>query len=154
MALCRLACVIIVVLAPAHPNVPGTLHMGWTPLRRGTRGLYADLAYLLICVTGTGLKDALLLLEPMANDPVNYVRQGALIASAMILVQQNEITCPKVAHFRQLYTKVSFMLIGVSFCPTHFVTRHARAAAALWSHVRVVVVAGTPSPGCPLLLGT
>ncbi len=48
-----------------------------------------------------------MLLEPMTNDPVNYVRQGALIASAMILVQQNEITCPKVAHYRQLYTKVS-----------------------------------------------
>jgi 26S proteasome regulatory subunit N2 len=38
------------------------------------------------------------LIEPMTNDPVNYVRQGALIASAMILVHQNEVTCPKVGH--------------------------------------------------------
>lgn len=33
----------------------------------------------------------------MTNDPVNYVRQGALIASALIMIQQTEITCPKVA---------------------------------------------------------
>ncbi|XP_050414052.1 26S proteasome non-ATPase regulatory subunit 1 isoform X2 [Patella vulgata] len=59
-----------------------------------------------IACAGTGLKEALTLLEPMTNDPVNYVRQGALVASALVLVQQNEITCPKVAHFRQLYTKI------------------------------------------------
>merc|ERR1719394_391973 len=40
-----------------------------------------------IACAGTGNKDALALIEPMKNDPVNYVRQGALIASAMILVQ-------------------------------------------------------------------
>lgn len=33
----------------------------------------------------------------MTNDPVNYVRQGALIASALIMIQQTEITCPKVS---------------------------------------------------------
>jgi len=37
---------------------------------------------------------------------VNYVRQGALIASALILVQQTEALCPKVKDFRQLYSKV------------------------------------------------
>jgi len=42
-------------------------------------------------------QEAINLIEPMTNDPVNYVRQGALIASAMILVQQNEVTCPKVS---------------------------------------------------------
>ncbi|XP_005095836.1 26S proteasome non-ATPase regulatory subunit 1 [Aplysia californica] len=59
-----------------------------------------------IACAGTGLKDAIGLLEPMANDPINYVRQGALIASALILIQHNESTCPKVTHFRQLYAKV------------------------------------------------
>lgn len=59
-----------------------------------------------IACAGTGLKDAIALLEPMTNDPVNYVRQGALIASALILVQHNEASCFKVTHFRQLYSKV------------------------------------------------
>lgn len=59
-----------------------------------------------IACSGTGLKEALSLLEPMTNDPVNYVRQGALIASALVLVQQNENTCPKVAHYRSLYSKI------------------------------------------------
>lgn len=59
-----------------------------------------------IACAGTGLKEAINLIEPMMNDPVNYVRQGALIASAMILVQQNEVTCPKVTHFRQMYSKI------------------------------------------------
>lgn len=59
-----------------------------------------------IACAGTGLKEAINLLEPMTNDPVNYVRQGALIASAMILIQQTESTCPKVKDFRTLYAKV------------------------------------------------
>ncbi|KAI9517328.1 26S proteasome non-ATPase regulatory subunit 1, partial [Dissostichus eleginoides] len=59
-----------------------------------------------ICCAGTGNKEAINLLEPMTNDPVNYVRQGALIASALIMVQQTEVTCPKVNQFRQLYSKV------------------------------------------------
>ncbi|KAL0624820.1 26S proteasome non-ATPase regulatory subunit 1 [Plecturocebus cupreus] len=45
-----------------------------------------------------GDSEAINLLEPMTNDPVNYVRQGALIASALIMIQQTEITCPKLAH--------------------------------------------------------
>ncbi|XP_070182370.1 26S proteasome non-ATPase regulatory subunit 1-like, partial [Littorina saxatilis] len=56
----------------------------------------------MVCV----LQEAISLLEPMTNDPVNYVRQGALIASALIIVQHNEVSCPKVTHFRQLYSKV------------------------------------------------
>ena len=44
------------------------------------------------------MKEALNILEPMINDPVNYVRQGALLASAMVLVQQNDHTCPKVSN--------------------------------------------------------
>lgn len=42
----------------------------------------------------------------MTNDPVNFVRQGALIASALILVQQTETINSKVKDFRQLYAKV------------------------------------------------
>merc|ERR1712025_642073 len=50
--------------------------------------------------------EALGLIEPMKNDPTNYVRQGALIASALILVQHTEQTCPKVKDFRAMYAKV------------------------------------------------
>lgn len=59
-----------------------------------------------IACAGTGLKEAIALLDPMTNDPVNFVRQGALIASAMILIQQTETTCPRVKDFRALYAKV------------------------------------------------
>lgn len=46
------------------------------------------------------------MIEPLTQDPVNYVRQGALLASAMLLIQQTEVLCPKVKEFRALYTKV------------------------------------------------
>lgn len=60
-----------------------------------------------IACAGTGLREAIALLEPMVMfDPVNFVRQGALIASAMILIQQTEATCPKVTFFRQSYAQV------------------------------------------------
>lgn len=60
-----------------------------------------------IACAGTGNRDAIGLLEPMVKfDPVNFVRQGALIASAMILIQQTETLCPKVTYFRQLYAQV------------------------------------------------
>lgn len=59
-----------------------------------------------IACAGTGLKEAIALLDPMTNDSVNFVRQGALIASAMILIQQTEATCARVKDFRALYAKV------------------------------------------------
>uniref|UniRef100_S4PEP1 26S proteasome non-ATPase regulatory subunit 1 n=1 Tax=Pararge aegeria TaxID=116150 RepID=S4PEP1_9NEOP len=60
-----------------------------------------------IACAGTGNREAIGLLEPMVKfDPVNFVRQGALIASAMILIQQTEALCPKVTYFRQLYAQV------------------------------------------------
>ncbi|KAF2361483.1 Proteasome/cyclosome repeat [Trinorchestia longiramus] len=59
-----------------------------------------------ISCSGTGHKEALALLEPLTNDPVNFVRQGALLASALVLIQQTESTCSKVKDFRQLYAKV------------------------------------------------
>merc|ERR1712029_305187 len=58
-----------------------------------------------IACAGTGSKKALALIEPMCNDSVNYVRQGALIASALILIQHTETTCPEVKHFRSMYSR-------------------------------------------------
>ena len=43
-----------------------------------------------IACAGTGLDEAIDLLEPMMKDSVDFVRQGALISLAMIMVQQNE----------------------------------------------------------------
>ncbi|KAJ3088234.1 proteasome regulatory particle base subunit [Quaeritorhiza haematococci] len=59
-----------------------------------------------ISCAGTGMTEALELLEPMTNDPVDYVRQGALIALAMILVQHNETMSPRVGSTRKLYEKI------------------------------------------------
>jgi 26S proteasome regulatory subunit N2 len=58
-----------------------------------------------IACAGTGLDEAIDLLEPMMKDSVDFVRQGANIALAMILVQQNEAMNPKVATIRKQFTK-------------------------------------------------
>ena len=58
-----------------------------------------------IACAATGNEEALGLIESMKNDPSNNVRQGALIASAMILVQTEQI-CPNVKGSRALYRKV------------------------------------------------
>merc|ERR1712110_1232485 len=59
-----------------------------------------------IACAGTGSREAMAIIEPMTNDNVNYVRRAALIASALILVQHTEVTCPKVKDFRAMYAKV------------------------------------------------
>lgn len=43
------------------------------------------------------------ILEPLTKDPVDFVRQGALIATAMVLIQQNESTYPRVKDFTTKY---------------------------------------------------
>jgi 26S proteasome regulatory subunit N2 len=87
---------------PDHcPGVVQLLSESYNPHVR-----YGAAMALGIACAGTGNKEALGLIEPMKNDPTNYVRQGALIASALILVQQTEQTCPKVKDFRALYQKV------------------------------------------------
>jgi len=59
-----------------------------------------------IACAGTGLPEAVDLLEPMMKDSTDFVRQGALIALSMIMVQQNEAMNPKVASIRKQLTKV------------------------------------------------
>ncbi|KAI8977190.1 armadillo-type protein [Mycotypha africana] len=59
-----------------------------------------------ISCAGTGYLDALELLEPMTKDPVDFVRQGAFISQAMILIQQTENTNPKVAGVRKLFETI------------------------------------------------
>merc|ERR1711968_95252 len=59
-----------------------------------------------ISCAGTGLKEAYDLLEPMASDPVDFVRQGALLALSMVMIQQTEKSNPKVKDLRTLLSKV------------------------------------------------
>lgn len=59
-----------------------------------------------ISCAGTGLAEAIDLLEPMVKDPTDFVRQGALISLAMIMVQQNEVMNPKVAEIRKTLKKI------------------------------------------------
>lgn len=59
-----------------------------------------------ISCAGTGLPEAINMLEPLTSDPVDFVRQGALLAISMILIQHNEHMSPKVAKFRKLFEKV------------------------------------------------
>lgn len=65
----------------------------------------ASLALGIACA-GTGLDEATDLLEPMLKDPTDFVRQGALISMAMILVQQNEQMNSKVTQIRKTFESV------------------------------------------------
>jgi 26S proteasome regulatory subunit N2 len=67
---------------------------------------YGSAMALGISCAGTGLEEAIDLLEPMMKDPTDFVRQGALIALAMIMIQQNEVMNPKVASMRKTLKKV------------------------------------------------
>ncbi len=68
---------------------------------------YGSAMALGISCAGTGLDEAIDLLEPMMKDPTDFVRQGALISLAMIMVQQNEVMNPKVASIRKTLKKVT-----------------------------------------------
>jgi 26S proteasome regulatory subunit N2 len=59
-----------------------------------------------ISCAGTGLDEAIDLLEPMLKDPTDFVRQGALIALSMVMVQQNETMNPKVGTIRKTMLKM------------------------------------------------
>lgn len=84
------------------PSVVSLLSESYNPHVR-----YGAAMALGISCAGTGNKEALALLEPMTNDPINFVRQGALISSSLILIQQTEpLAGPKVKEYRALYQKV------------------------------------------------
>ena len=59
-----------------------------------------------ISCAGTGLDEAVALLEPMLKDPTDFVRQGALIALSMVLIQQNEAMNPKATKIRKDMMKI------------------------------------------------
>lgn len=49
-----------------------------------------------ISCAGTALPEAISLLEPMMNDPVDFVRQGAMIAMSMVLIQTSKKEVPSL----------------------------------------------------------
>lgn len=53
-----------------------------------------------ISCAGTGLSEAISLLEPLTSDVVDFVRQGALIAMAMVMIQTSEASDSRVGPFR------------------------------------------------------
>jgi len=67
------------------PRVVGLLAESYNPHVR-----YGAAMAVGICCSGTGLKEAVALLEPMLTDAVDFVQQGALIAMAMVMVEQSE----------------------------------------------------------------
>jgi 26S proteasome regulatory subunit N2 len=59
-----------------------------------------------IACAGTGLQDAIDILQPMTKDGTDFVRQGAYVALGMILVQQSEASSSALASTRAAYHKV------------------------------------------------
>ena len=59
-----------------------------------------------LAAAGTGLEEAIDILEPMTKDSQDFVRQGAFLASALIMVQQNEAQNPKAGTIRKTLQKV------------------------------------------------
>ncbi|KAG6529530.1 hypothetical protein ZIOFF_011738 [Zingiber officinale] len=59
-----------------------------------------------ISCAGTGLIEAISLLEPLTSDVVDFVCQGALIAMAMGMIQTNESCDSRVGTFRRQLEKI------------------------------------------------
>ena len=59
-----------------------------------------------IACAGTGLQDAVDILEPMTKDVIDFVRQGAFMALGMVLVQQSEASSAASTAVRTSYNKI------------------------------------------------
>lgn len=85
----------------AAPQIVALLSQSHNPHVR-----YGTAMALGISCAGRSLPAAIEVLEPLTKDPVDFVRQGALMASAMILIQQNEAAYPKVKDFTKQYADI------------------------------------------------
>ncbi|EGV60172.1 proteasome regulatory particle base subunit [Yamadazyma tenuis] len=87
----------------AAPQIVELLSQSYNPHVR-----YGTAMALGISCAGRALPAAIEVLEPLTKDPVDFVRQGALMATSMILIQQNEHSYPKVKEFhKQLAATIS-----------------------------------------------
>jgi hypothetical protein len=62
--------------------------------------------YLFLKIHARLLQEAIGLLEPLLADKETYVRQGVVIALSFIMVQQNDVLCPRMSGFRDKLTKI------------------------------------------------
>lgn len=67
---------------------------------------YGSALALGVACAGTGLDAAVDLLEPMTKDTVDFVRQAACLALAMIFVQQNDVLNPRVQGVRKTFDHI------------------------------------------------
>jgi len=68
-----------------------------------------------ISCAGSGLSEAISLLEPLTSDVVDFVRQGALIAMAMVMIQTNESCDSRVGTFRYHWYCTEIWLLVFTF---------------------------------------
>jgi len=66
---------------------------------------YASCMAVGIAMAGTGDSESIALLEPMLDDMTDYVRQGALIGTAMIYMQQSD-SARKIRSFRERLSNI------------------------------------------------
>jgi len=87
-----------------------------------------------VCV-GTGLKEAVTLLEGMLNDNTDFVRQGASIAMALVLLQQPESV---VEPFRKKVRHTG-CVFGSQTCSPRHLDRIAQHACCVYPGAGCVV---------------
>lgn len=81
-----------------------------------------------IACAATGAKEALALLEPLSADTVDFVRQGATIATAMVLSQQPEA---RVGPFRKQLARRDAPSFLPSVSPFLYVAEHGGSSPRL-----------------------
>ncbi|CAJ0948679.1 unnamed protein product, partial [Mesorhabditis belari] len=60
-----------------------------------------------IACAASANREAIALIEPLLSAKENFVRQGAVIALALIQIQHTEATSPKIAELRKTFTKMA-----------------------------------------------
>ena len=88
------------VLFRAHETVPKLVALLAESFNPHVR--YGACLAVGIACAGTAFKDALDLLQPMLEDPIDFVRQGAFMSLALVLMQVSEARSPSVKKFRDL----------------------------------------------------
>lgn len=91
------------VLCRNHEQLPSTVMLLSESFNPHVR--YGTCMALGIACAGSGSAEAIALVEPLVDDPVGYVRQGAFIALALIMMQQ-PMSHTKAKWTREQFTKV------------------------------------------------